>query len=255
MHDPLAETLDLGLYAGALLLRNGAETWRIEDTVQRMMLGLGARECDVVATATSIFASVSDGHESRTRVRRVRGVALNLATVDAVNALSRRAAQDGMAADELRAELARIDGGAPLYAAPTMLAAGLLTAAGFALLFGGGSRELLATLPGAGALTLVQIALGRTPLPGLATTAIASLVGVLCSALLLEHLYDVRNPSVVFLSTVVFLVPGAAIVTAIGDLFGGHLLSGLARGAAAGLVAAAIAAGVALGLRLTGTPL
>ena len=47
----------------------------------------------------------------------------------------------------------------------------------------------------------------------------------------------------------------ATIVSAISDLLGGQLLSGLARGAAAILTASAIAAGVIVGLAMTGTTL
>ena len=47
-----AEALDVALYAGELLLRNGAETWRVEDTVVRLLTHFGAQESDVIATVT-----------------------------------------------------------------------------------------------------------------------------------------------------------------------------------------------------------
>lgn len=249
--DRLAEIMELAVWAGELLLRNGAETWRIEDTVYRLLAVLGAVEIDIVATPTAIFLTTSDGRESRTRVRRVYGGTLNLAMVDAVNNLSRQAAGGRLTLPEIRAELERIEGDPPLYRLRTRLLAGMVGASGFAILFGGGMAEVLATLPGAAALATIDFLLGRTRLPGLARTAVAATVGTLIAATVAPR-WIIADRDLVILSTVVLLVPGAAIVNAIGDLMGGHLLSGLAKGAASILMAAAIAAGVAAALQAMG---
>ncbi len=246
------ERLEVALRAGAVLLENGAETWRTEDTMRRLLDGLGARHIEVVGTATALFASVLDENGPQTRVRRVRGGALNLARIDEVNVLSRQTVQQQLSRRQVAQELARIETSAPLYPFPVTLLGALGAALGFAILFGGGWHEMLLTLPGALVLSLLGSGLARTPLPALAATVLASLAGTLVAALAARQVPDAQA-NIVILSTVVLLVPGAAIVNAIGDLLGGHLLSGLARGAAAMLVAAAIATGVVVGLRLTGT--
>ena len=84
-----ADALHVALYAGELLLRNVAETWRVEDTVVRLLAHFGARASDVIATVTGISVSSYDGGQWLTRVRRVRSGGINLARIDAVNALSR----------------------------------------------------------------------------------------------------------------------------------------------------------------------
>jgi uncharacterized membrane protein YjjP (DUF1212 family) len=250
----LHDALEVALYAGELLLRNGAETWRVEDTVVRLLLQFGAKESDVIATVTGIYISASDGAQWLTRVRRVRPGGIHLARIDAINALSRRTIEEQLRPALVQKELRAIGDGTLLYTIPSQIAAGLVTAAGFTFLFGGAWRELLACLPGALVITLVAYFLPRLKVPALAITGVASLAGVLASIPFGQWL-DTGRMDVVILSTVVLLVPGATIVSAISDLLGGQLLSGLARGAAAILTASAIAAGVIVGLAMTGTTL
>jgi uncharacterized membrane protein YjjP (DUF1212 family) len=250
----LNDALDVALYAGELLLRNGAETWRVEDTVVRLLSHCGAKESDVIATVTGISVSAGDGTHWLTRVRRVRPGGINLARIDAVNALSRRAVEEQLTPAAVRRALHAIELEAPLYNTISQMASGLVTAAGFTFLFGGTWREMLACLPGALVITILGYLLPRLKLPSLAVTGVAAFGGVLLSIPVGRWL-DTGRIDVVILSTVVLLVPGATIVSAISDLLGGQLLSGLARGAAAILTASAIAAGVIIGLAVTGTTL
>lgn len=250
----LSDALEVALYAGELLLRNGAETWRVEDTVVRLLLQFGAKESDVIATVTGISVSASDGSHWLTRVRRVRPGGINLARIDAVNALSRRTVQESLTPAAVQQELRIIGQGTLLYPTASQIGAGLVTAGGFTFLFGGAWRELLGCLPGALVITILTTILPRLKVPALAVTGVASLGGVLASIPVGQWL-DTGRIDVVILSTVVLLVPGATIVSAISDLLGGQLLSGLARGAAAILTASAIAAGVIVGLAMTGTRL
>lgn len=250
----LSDALDVALYAGELLLRNGAETWRVEDTVVRLLAHFGAKESDVIATVTGISVSAGDGTHWLTRVRRVRAGGINLARIDAINALSRRAVEETLSPAAVRRALQATDQGTLVYNTFSQIASGLVTASGFTFLFGGAWREMLACLPGALMITLLGYWLPRLKLPSLAVTGVAALGGVLLSIPCGRWL-DTGRIDVVILSTVVLLVPGATIVSAISDLLGGQLLSGLARGAAAILTASAIAAGVIVGLAMTGTTL
>ncbi len=250
----LKDAVDLSLYAGELLLRNGAETWRVEDTVVRLLTHFGSTESDVIATVTGISVSASDGLTWLTRVRRVRPGGIHLARIDAINALSRRAVVERLTPAAMRRALRTIESEPSPYNPFSEIVSGLVTASGFTFLFGGAWREMLACLPGAFVITFLAYLLPGLKLPSLAVTGVAALGGVLLSIPFGRWL-DTGRMDVVILSTVVLLVPGATIVSAISDLLGGQLLSGLARGAAAILTASAIAAGVIVGLAITGTTL
>jgi uncharacterized membrane protein YjjP (DUF1212 family) len=246
----LTEAMAVTLYAGELLLRSGAETSRIEETMTRLLRHFGASEPDAVATVTAIYLSASDGLGYQTRVRRIQGGSLNLATIDAINDLSRRAEHGDLSLPEVRAKLQAIEHAPQIYTLPGRIAADLLTTAGFAILFNGNQRDLIAALPSAAVLSLVQLLLTRWRLPRLAVVVLAALSGALMGVYTAQAL-ALPRPNIVILATVALLVPGAAIVSAIADLMRGHLLSGLARGAAAALIAGAIAAGVVVALALT----
>jgi uncharacterized membrane protein YjjP (DUF1212 family) len=195
-----------------------------------------------------------DGGQWLTRVRRVRSGGINLARIDAVNALSRRSVADSMSPEAMRRDLRAIEAEPRVYHPLSETLAGLITASGFTFIFGGAWRELLAALPGALVITVLAIILPRWKVPALAVTAAATLGGVLFSVPAAQWLNSGRV-DVVILSTVVVLVPGATLVSAISDLLGGQLLSGLARGASALLITVAIAVGVVVGLALAGARL
>jgi uncharacterized membrane protein YjjP (DUF1212 family) len=65
----LREILAIALQGGQLLLENGAETWRVEETIQRLGVGLGAEWMDIYPTPTGIIISTVAGDEHRTRIR------------------------------------------------------------------------------------------------------------------------------------------------------------------------------------------
>lgn len=253
MPSPSPQQLDVALRVGALLVRYGAETWRVEDTVYRVLAAFGLGDSEVVATATSLMATVRNGDQRETQVRRVRARHLDLAAIDTLNTLSRRAAAGQIDSARLDADLTALEQRGPLYS-PTARAVGALVgAAAFAAHFGGGAAEMLLSLPGAALLLVIQALLDKARLPTLVATVISALVGTII-AVNISTLVGLSSPRILVLVAVIRLVPGAAIVNAIGDLLGGHLLSGVARSVAALLVATAIAVGVAIGLWVTDSP-
>jgi len=81
--------LRLGLTAGELLLRGGAEVCRVEDTVRRIVCAAGAEEADVIATPTGIYLTLVLGGQLSSAVRRVAHTAYDLNLVCTVNHFSR----------------------------------------------------------------------------------------------------------------------------------------------------------------------
>jgi hypothetical protein len=69
--DDLRDILAIALQGGQLLLENGAETWRVEETLQHLGVGLGAEWMDIYPTPTGIIISTVAANEHRTRIRRV----------------------------------------------------------------------------------------------------------------------------------------------------------------------------------------
>jgi Uncharacterized conserved protein len=89
---------------GRILLENGAETSRVENTVE--YVGRAA-DLPVVchATMTGIFVS----SEKRTRIFKVRVGDFNLQKVDEINTLSREFTQQKISYEQLKSEVDRVE--------------------------------------------------------------------------------------------------------------------------------------------------
>ena len=133
--------MDFIMAAGETLLENGAEVFRVEQTMEIMARSFHLREFHVYVLTNGIFASA--GTAEIAEVRNVPVRTTHLGRVVAVNALSREIAAGGVTLDEAEhrlAEARRI----PFPKGKTQLLAGMSGTACFALIFGGTIRSALA---------------------------------------------------------------------------------------------------------------
>ena len=133
--------MDFIMAAGETLLENGAEVFRVEQTMEIMARSFHLREFHVYVLTNGIFASA--GTAEIAEVRNVPVRTTHLGRVVAVNALSREIAAGGVTLDEAEhrlAEARRI----PFPKGKTQLLAGMSGTACFALIFGGTLRSALA---------------------------------------------------------------------------------------------------------------
>ena len=95
--------MDFIMAAGQTLLENGAEVFRVEQTMEIMARSFHLREFHVYVLTNGIFASAGTAEISE--VRNVPSRTTHLSRVAAVNALSREIAEGNMTLDEPRAAL------------------------------------------------------------------------------------------------------------------------------------------------------
>lgn len=82
--------LDLCVDAGETLLANGAEIYRVQQTMEIIARSYGARSFHVYVLTNGLFASMEDGGAVQSAaVRSTPRVEMNLGRISAVNALSR----------------------------------------------------------------------------------------------------------------------------------------------------------------------
>ena len=100
--------------AGRLIMENGGETYRVEETITRMGHSFGLKEVESFAVPSGIFISYrkADG-TIETAVKRVRKGAINLTRVNAVNAISREMEQQQTPCDEVLSRLQDIEQASP----------------------------------------------------------------------------------------------------------------------------------------------
>lgn len=236
--------------AGRIILENGGETYRAEDTVTRMAQALGLTEVDVFGIPSGLFISYTDeAGERETSVSRVFLQGTHLARVDAVNQISRRLADGSLAPQRLIDALqkaARIGAHMSVWYAPLTA---FFTAVGFAVMFGGGLIDMLVGGICA-ALTQLTPWLFRRQDTGSMASVLTG--GVICALipLLFHALTGLGVTEAMIASSIMPLVPGLSMTNAVQDILRGDMVSGVAHGARAVMVAALVAGGTLIGTHL-----
>lgn len=240
--------VDMAVLAGELMLISGAEVYRIEDTVSRIMKHSGLESVEVFALATGIFATLSDPSIGAiTVIKRVDKRSTNLNRVYRVNDVSRRFCSGELelegAVKELR-EIAR-----EIQYNNWIKGAGYVMTSGFfAVLFGGDIRDCAAAAIVGAVLALAVIGISKLRLNDFCLNAAAAFTVVVATLLLEKGVFPGLNQDAVIISAIMPLVPGVTFTSAIRDTLNGDYSSGVSRIVEAVVVALAIASGAGVGM-------
>lgn len=242
----LEEIMELSILSGEVLLKNGAETYRVEETMAHVAKACGAAKVESFVIPTGVFLTVTDDSgRSTTTMRRVKNRTINLDRIAKVNELSRRLVDrriDRQDAYGILKHIARERTGFSLV--PSMVAAGFV-GGGTAVLQNAGVYETLGAFAAAASVRYLAHVVSR--LHGVQFTfeflggMVAALVGVI-----LHDMLPIIGRDAVIIGGIMPLVPGVAITNAIRDVIAGDLLSGLSRGLEAALTSVAVAMGVVI---------
>ena len=237
--------MDFIMAAGQTLLENGAEVFRVEQTMEIMARSFHLREFHVYVLTNGIFASAGTAEISE--VRNVPTRTTHLGRVAAVNALSREIAEGNMTLDEAESRLVlarRI----PFPKDWVQLVSGMGGAFSFAMIFGGDLRSAIAAAVAGLAASGYLLLCGRHGLPGgFQKITTASLITLVC-ILLCQALHTSASHAII--GALMILTPGIAFTMGIRDFVHGDYLSGTIRMIDALLIAASIAIGTGLVLSL-----
>lgn len=240
----LCTALDIGEH----LLKNGAEVSRVEDTIERICFAYGAAHVESFAITTLIVASVrmQDGEFSE-QMRHVKTSAMNLYRVEKLNNISRQICQDNISVSEARELIEKYKRGKP-YPEFIQIIGQILVVFGFTLFFGGNWFDSLA----AAIIALVVALVSRIDLPfnkGNLQVIVRSFIAGALSEISV-NIGLAQNLDCVLIGTIMMLIPGLALGTAVYDIFNGNLISGMMRAMQCLVVAIFIAIGYAAALWL-----
>lgn len=241
--------IKFAILAGETMLSSGAETYRVEDTMLRILRHCGVRDAESLCTSTAIFASAMDAAGNpAAMLKRVKNRGGNFARVAQVNELSRRFVEGKISINEAIAALENINT-TPPYSNIVRLVGSAIASLCFAAMFGGSAMDAAAAFISAFLMQIPVIFLEkRNVVPVLRNIAGGAFGAV--SALVLTTLGLGENLDFVIIGSIMPLVPGVALTNAIRDILEGDFLSGSARILDAFLVAIGIAAGVGTVLTL-----
>ena len=234
----LAKTATL---AGELLLKNGAETYRVEDTMNRICSQYGATIVDSFATPTLLIVSFSYQDQLIHNIKRIHQRSVDLNKIDKINDLSRNIITRNITLEELNDALNGINKEERYSTIVTLFFASLCTF-GFAFFFQGSLKDAISALFVGFIIKAITMFLEKLELNGFFVNTIGGALATLI-AMALYHLQWADSLDKVIISSIMLLVPGLAITNAIRDTVSGDLLSGMSRTIEAFLVAVAIALG------------
>jgi len=237
------DIIDVCLLAGKIMLRSGAETYRVEDTMMRIAAAYGIKETHSYVTPTGIIFSVSS--KTPTQLVRIVDRSTDLQKVAKVNGVSRQISNGELSVEEAYAHLKEIELDAHAYPIWVQIGAASIASGCFLIMFQGGWTDFLPAVIAGGIGFSSLIYLHRLVEIKFFAEFLASLIIGLLSVLFVTLNIGAELDKII-IGSVMPLVPGLLITNAVRDLMAGHLVSGISKGAEAFLTAFAIGAGVAV---------
>lgn len=243
---PVADILDVCVEAGQVMLENGAETYRVEDTLYRIAKSYDLVYINVFVVPTALILTVQGkDKQDHTELLRMTERQTNLEKVSKVNELSRHLTQNLLSPDEVKEKLREIKQ-MPRNFNQWQRNLAIACACGcFPLLFEGTYEDMLPSFVAGGlGHVLFDIVNRWTNVSFFAEMVAAFFIG-LC-AVFFTSLGIGNDINTIIIGSVMCLVPGMAITNSFRDLMAGHLLAGVAVVAKALLTAGAIGIGIAM---------
>lgn len=245
--DSVKRVVDTALEAGRILLKNGAEIFRVEETITRICHHFGVTKVDIFTLSHGLFVSAeNEKGEAYTKVKHIPLSGANLEIVAEVNALSRQISEGHVTLQEAEERLKEIRKTPPKRWQFQILATGM-SAACYGFLLGATLTESLVTfcigcVLGVWVLFAKRLHLSKiiiNSVGGMIITLLAIFARAICSSVVLQL-------DGMIIGALMPLVPGLAFTNAIRDIADSDILSGTVRMIDALMVFVYIAVGVGI---------
>ncbi len=238
------QVFDLIMYAGKILLENGAEIFRVEETMNKIGNAYNIKELDIFVMANGIFATMlieDEGFRSG-RSLHIPISPVHLGRITAVNRISREIVEGKYDVSQAMEEMKKAE---QIPHEPNwirVIFAGVGSAA-FGFMLGGSAFDSIASFLAGVILYIFLIATQQAHTPEMLKIAFGGgLVTVVSIALYSIGIGDDFNH--IMIGSIICLVPGVSLTTAVRNFFAGDYLSGTVRLVNALLVSVSISVGV-----------
>lgn len=244
--------LILALYAGELMMKSGAEIYRVEDTIVRICKACKIPYVECFATGTGIFLSLDKGGEGDdmyTFLKRIDSTSIDLKRISEINNFSRIFSTTDLSVEDGLKMLKNIESKKSYPLSIRLLGASLVGPA-FCLMFGGTFLDSVSALIAVFFTYSLSNIIGKLQF----NNFIRIFLSCACAtgiALLLSAIGITSQIAPVIIGSVTIFLPGVAITNSARDLLSGEMLAGMARGTEAIISAVAIAVGVGIVLQMS----
>lgn len=234
--------LDLAVELGYRLAMNGAETYRIEESVSRALATYNIH-AEVFAIPNCLHVSIETPDSiPLTRMRRIGQHGNNLDAMEVYSNLGRRVCQEKP--DPILWEQWLQEAGYKprSYSFLFQLLGGFLAGCGYCIVFGGGYIDCLWAGVCGIAVALLNSCLNKLKINNFFATILAAFVMALIAYSVVSLGFS-SNADTIIIGTLMILVPGLLFTNALRDIIFGDTNSGINRVVQVFLIAAAIALG------------
>ncbi|MBL1226290.1 threonine/serine exporter family protein [Enterococcus sp. BWR-S5] len=234
---------DICLTAGRIMMENGSEVYRTEDTMNRIAANAGYSDSVTHVTVTGIFMGFRS--VPYTQLENIRERSMNLEKVAAVNQLSRQYEKEEISLTELHQKLKKVDTETPSFPITLQIFAAGIVSCTLMYIFSNSTTDFVAAffvgMLGFSISYLIRKYLKMKFMDDFVASVIIGL-----SAYLLVIVNLASSMDNIIIGSVMPLVPGVAITNSFRDILSGHLISGMARATEALFVAGSIGIGIAM---------
>lgn len=241
---------DLAVTMGYHLAMSGAETFRVEDTIHRILRAYGV-ECEVFAIPNCVSVSLEAANgKPLMLMRRIGFHGNDLEKLEKLNELSRRICAERPEVDTAMSWLEQTLAARRSYSAAAVYLGNLLVGLGFCLVFGGTLLDCLWAGVMGLIIGVVTRFMDKQEANPFFSTILASCLMAL-PAYAAAGLGWLNSPDAAIIGTLMILVPGLLITNSMRDIIYGDTNSGIFRIVQVFLTALAIALGTAAAWHLT----
>ena len=239
-----SKIMELAYEAGAILLENGAEISRVDETMRRIAGHYGVDDESFFVLSNGIMATAKGF--ARTKFIPIKGTSLD--KVVAVNQLSREVSEGKCDLEQLESRLKAIRSMRP-KPAWEQIAASAFGSAAFCIIFGGGFADSIAAFVAGLVLWVYMLFVGYRHLSRIAGAITGGLLATLLCGVMFRMGLGTHLSNMI-IGAIIPLIPGVPFTNGIRDLAHEDYIAGVTRLLDALLTFFCISMGVALAFML-----
>ena len=239
------EVLGLALFLGELMLINGAETYRVEDTILRICNSRGFNHINVFTSPTVIIISdyKFDGYSF---LKTIKSRSIDLQKISLLNDFSRKfVSNKEITVEDAKKEIKKISRTESYSELMQYISTGIGSAFFAGLVEGNNIPTFIATfITSILAVKIYNKIMGLSSISAFSSLISSSFIAFV--GVILTQLNIITAPTMLVVGAIMPLLPGVSFIKGIRDLISGDLMSGVARAFDAGVTAVSIACGVGI---------
>lgn len=254
--DNKKNVLRLALFIGELMLINGAETYRVEDTIIRICKSRNYNHINVFTSPTVIIISDYrfDGYSF---LKSIKSRSIDLNKISLLNNFSRKyVSNTDLTVQDAMKELKEIINTTSYSPLAVSISTGIGSAFFATLLKGDNIPTFISTfITSILAVMIYKKTMKVSTIPAFSSLVASTFIAFV--GVILSQINILPTPAFLIVGSIMPLLPGVSFIKGIRDLISGDLISGVARAFDATITAISIACGVGIildiWLRLGGT--